>query len=156
MAIAAYREGGSFDPFLDSFFGGRGGRGSGPGRTPETEMVEAEHEIRVLMEMPGLRRENIEIELEDNVLTVRGEKTEERTEEEEGRYRIAERRYGTLARSFVLPRDTDPEGVRADFQDGVLTITVPRTEQARRRRIQIDGGAARQEGGTQKDEKGDG
>jgi len=92
-----------FDQLFDTFFGNTGRTASGTSlmRAPETDVVETEKEIRVVTEMPGLKRENIEIDVENNVLTIRGEKREERTEGEEGRWHLAERRYGTFSRSFV-------------------------------------------------------
>ena len=115
-------------------------------------MVETEREIRVSVEMPGLKRDNIDIDVENNVLTIRGEKREERQEGQEGKYHIAERRYGTLARSFVLPRDVDAESIQARFEDGVLSVTIPKSERARRRRIEVGGseggGAQQQVGGA--------
>jgi HSP20 family protein len=128
-----------FDQLFDSVFG-NGGRSNGAStlmRAPETDVVETEKEIRVVTEMPGLKRDNIEIDVENNVLTIRGEKREERTEGEQGRWHLAERRYGTFSRSFVLPRDVDAENIQASFQDGVLTVSVPKSEKARRRRIEI-------------------
>lgn len=129
-----------FDQLFDTVFGGNGGRTSGAStlmRAPETDVVETEKEIRVVTEMPGLKRDHIEIDVENNVLTIRGEKREERTEGEQGRWHLAERRYGTFSRSFVLPRDVDADNIQAAFQDGVLTVTVPKSEKARRRRIEI-------------------
>ena len=128
----------AFDQVIDNFFGGR--HGSALMRAPETDVMETEREIRVVTEMPGLKRENIEVDVENNVLTIRGEKREERTEGKEGRYHLAERRYGTFARSFVLPRDVDADNIQARFEDGVLTVSIPKSERARRRRIQVDGG----------------
>ena len=130
-----------FDQLLNSVFG-NGGRASNGGnlmRAPETDVMETEKEIRVVTEMPGLKREHIELDVENNVLTIRGEKREERTEGERGRWHLAERRYGTFSRSFVLPSDVDAENIQASFQDGVLTVTVPKSEKARRRRIEIGG-----------------
>ena len=163
MAITPYRA--SSDPFdrlFDALTGsipGASGRGGGAlMRSPATDVVETEREIRVHTEMPGLKRENIEIDVENNVLTIRGEKSEERTEGEEGKYHLAERRYGTFARSFVLPRDVDSENIEASFDSGVLTVTIPKSEQARRRRIEVRGSAGgRQEvgGGSQAAEPGE-
>ncbi|HEX6042548.1 Hsp20/alpha crystallin family protein [Longimicrobium sp.] len=134
-----------FDQLFDTFFG-RAGRPAANGnvlmRAPETDVIETEREIRVVTEMPGLRRDNIEIDVENNVLTIRGEKREQRTEGEQGRWHLAERRYGTFSRSFVLPRDVDADGIQAAFQDGVLTVSVPKSEKARRRRIEIGGEAS--------------
>ena len=154
MAITRY--GNSMDPF-DQMFNTLMGSGGGAGRgslmrAPETDVVETEREIRVSVEMPGLKRDNIDIDVENNVLTIRGEKREERQEGQEGKYHIAERRYGTLARSFVLPRDVDAESIQARFEDGVLSVTIPKSERARRRRIEVGGseggGAQQQVGGA--------
>jgi HSP20 family protein len=145
-----------FDQLFDSFFGntGRAANGNSLMRAPETDVVETEKEIRVVTEMPGLKRENIEIDVENNVLTIRGEKREERTEGEQGRWHLAERRYGTFSRSFVLPRDVDAENIQASFQDGVLTVTVPKSEKARRRRIEIGAmGGQQQLGESQQNEQ---
>ena len=131
------------DP-IDQLFGavlGNGARNGGGSlmRAPDTDVIETEREIRVVTEMPGLKRENIEVDVENNVLTIRGEKREERTEGEQGRFHLSERRYGTFTRSFVLPRDVDPDQIHAGFQDGVLTISIPKNERVRRRRIQVGG-----------------
>lgn len=141
MALTPYRQSNdSIDRLWDAMVGGTSS--GGLMRAPATDVVETENEIQVYTEMPGLNPDNIDIDVENNVLTIRGEKQEERTEGEEGTYHIAERRYGTLARSFVLPRDVDAESIRADFQNGVLTVTIPKSEKARRRRIEISGGGS--------------
>ncbi|HET7231403.1 MAG TPA: Hsp20/alpha crystallin family protein [Longimicrobium sp.] len=151
MAIAPTYNRLPADPFglLDQVFGNGGSRTTANlMRAPETDVVETEREIRVQVEMPGLKRENIEVDVENNVLTIRGEKREERTEGQEGRYHLAERRWGTFARSFVLPRDVDAENINAAFQDGVLTVSIPKSEKARRRKIDIGGTAQPQELGS--------
>lgn len=140
-----------FDQLFDTFFGnaGRTANGNSLMRAPETDVIETEREIRVVTEMPGLKRESIDIDIENNVLTIRGEKREQRTEGEKGRWHLAERRYGTFTRSFVLPRDVDADNIQAAFQDGVLTVTVPKSEKARRRRIEIGGEVGQQQLGTE-------
>jgi HSP20 family protein len=148
MAIAPTYNRLPADPFslLDQVFGNPGTRSAGNlMRAPETDVVETEREIRVLVEMPGLKRENIEVDVENNVLTIRGEKREERTEGQEGRYHLAERRWGTFARSFVLPRDVDADNIQAAFEDGVLRVSIPKSEKARRRKIDIGGTSGAQE-----------
>jgi HSP20 family protein len=152
MAIYPTRYSDPFDQIFQNVFGANGGRSNGSSnlmRAPETDVVESEKEIRVISEMPGLTRENIEIDVENNVLTIRGEKREQRTEGEQGRWHLAERRYGTFSRSFVLPRDVDAENIQANFQDGVLTVTVPKSEKARRRRIEIGAMGGQQQLGEQ-------
>ncbi len=142
MALYPTRYTDPFDQLFNTVLGAngsRGGNGSSLMRAPDTDVIEMEREIRVVTEMPGLKRENIEVDVENNVLTIRGEKREERREGEPGRFHLAERRYGTFTRSFVLPRDVDADQIQADFEDGVLTIAIPKSERARRRRIQVGG-----------------
>ncbi len=149
MAIAPFNRvaGDPFERILDSFLTPQGGARTGGNlmRAPETDVVETEREIRVVTEMPGLKRENIEVDVENNVLTIRGEKREERTEGEGGKFHLAERRYGTFTRSFVLPRDVDADAIQAAFEDGVLTIVIPKSEKARRRRIDVGANAGGQQ-----------
>jgi len=110
----------------------------GPMRMPETDVTESESEIRVSTEIPGLRPEDIRVELENNVLTIAGEKKDEREEhQEEGRFHLAERRWGEFTRSFVLPREVKGDQIHADYNNGVLTISIPKAESARRRRIDV-------------------
>ena len=141
MALYPTRYSDPIDQIFGSVFGNgaRGGQGGSLMRAPDTDVIETEREIRVVTEMPGLKREHIEVDVENNVLTIRGEKREERTEGEPGRFHLAERRYGTFTRSFVLPRDVDPDQIQAEFQDGVLTVAIPKSERVRRRRIQVGG-----------------
>jgi HSP20 family protein len=135
---------------FDQLFGNAGTPRSAASlmRAPETDVVETEREIRVQVEMPGLKRDHIEVDVENNVLTIRGEKREERTEGQEGRYHLAERRWGTFARSFVLPRDVDADNIQASFEDGVLTVRIPKSEKARRRKIDVGANDGAQQVGT--------
>jgi len=150
MALYPTRNTDPFDQVLDNFFGGR--QASSLMRAPETDVMETEREIRVVTEMPGLKRENIEVDVENNVLTIRGEKREERTEGEEGRFHLSERRYGTFTRSFVLPSSVDAENIQASFEDGVLRVSIPKNERARKRRIDV-GGTGEQIGVGRQDEQ---
>jgi HSP20 family protein len=153
-----YRSNDPIDQLFNSVMGGGGRLGGGDlMRAPETDVVETEREIRVVAEMPGLNRDDIEIDMENNVLTISGEKREARTEKEEGRYHLSERRYGKFSRSFVLPRDVEADGIQASFQDGVLTVHIPKAERARRRKIEIGGGDGRPqqvEARTQENQEG--
>jgi HSP20 family protein len=147
MSMTPYRTTSDpFDRLFDSLWGASGGgsRGGSLMRAPETDVVETEREIRVVTEMPGLKPEDVEVDVENNVLTIRGEKREERGEGEGGKYHLAERRYGTFARSFVLPRDVDADRIEAAFDQGVLTVRIPKSEKAQRRRIQVGGGGQEQ------------
>lgn len=132
-----------FHPLFEDFFRApMGGRQLGSLlRAPEADVVETEKEIRVALEMPGMRSDDIEIGLENNVLTIGGEKQEEREEgDERSTWHLSERRYGKFSRSFLLPRDVEHERIEASFANGVLTVRIPKSERARRRRIEIRGG----------------
>jgi HSP20 family protein len=132
-----------FGPLFESFFGpGDGGNRLGNlMRAPAADVVETENALRVLVELPGIHPDNVSVDLENNVLTVQGEKQEQRSEgDEKHTWHLMERRYGTFSRSFMLPRDVDQERIEAGFENGVLTIIIPKSEKARRRRIEIRGG----------------
>lgn len=93
--------------------------------SPRSDAATAENAYRIGLELPGVKKDDIEIELHDGVLTVKGEKKTVHTEKKEG-YFFTERQYGRFQRSFRLPADASGEGIAADFTDGVLTITVPK------------------------------
>jgi len=100
---------------------------------------ETENEIRITAELPGVTEQDIDVSLEDDMLTIRGEKKFDRTDDKEN-FHFVERSYGTFQRSLPLPYPVDPERVQASFENGVLTVTVPKTgQQERSRRIQVQG-----------------
>lgn len=105
--------------------------------TPAVDIFEnARHEIVINAELPGLKREDIDIRVENNTLTLRGERKHEAEVKQENYHRV-ERAYGGFNRSFALPSTVDAEKVAANFQDGVLTITLPMREEAKPRQIQV-------------------
>ena len=108
---------------------------------PAVEVTDSEDEIVLTAETPGLTREDVKIDLEENVLRIHGEKKEEteREEGENGKYRISERRYGAFSRTFSLPASVNAEDVSAEMKNGVLTVRLPKTAAARGRRIEIEG-----------------
>lgn len=107
---------------------------------PAVDVTDAEEEIVLTAEMPGLTRDDVQIEVEDDVLRIQGEKREQTDrEEEDGKVRVSERRYGAFARSFTLPATVEAEEIRAEMKNGVLTVRLPKTEAARGRRIEIEG-----------------
>jgi HSP20 family protein len=106
------------------------------GFTPAVEISETASELLVKAELPGLRKEDVEIEIENNVLTLKGEKKEEREEKEEDTY-LYERSYGSFQRSFSLPVGVKEDEVKADFRDGVLRIRLPKAQTARGKKIVI-------------------
>lgn len=110
------------------------------GWVPSVDVAETDGEMVLTAELPGLTEEDVDIELEGNVLTLRGEKKEEAEREEgegERKMRIFERRYGEFCRSFTLPNTVDPEKITAEVEKGVLEVHMPKTTEARGRRIAV-------------------
>ena len=102
------------------------------GWMPAMEIVEKNDALIVTAELPGLSAKDVDINVEDDVLTISGEKLEEKKEGEEGtQYYLWERRYGSFRRSFTLPNAVDAEKISASFANGVLTITMPKTEKVK-------------------------
>ncbi|HET9334678.1 MAG TPA: Hsp20/alpha crystallin family protein [Gemmatimonadota bacterium] len=107
---------------------------------PVTDVSETPEALTLRLEVPGLSRDQLKISVENNTLTVRGEKTQETSSEDETFHRT-ERSFGGFERSFSLPPYVDTEDVKAALQDGVLAITLPRRAEAKAREISIDGGS---------------
>jgi HSP20 family protein len=106
--------------------------------TPAVAVSETNDELMLSAELPGMGENDISIELENNVLTLSGEKSEERSQDdEERRFHIVERSFGSFSRSFTLPRTVDANGIVAKFENGVLTVTLPKVPEAKGRKIEI-------------------
>ncbi len=105
--------------------------------TPSVDVAEDEKEIRISAELPGLEAKDVEVSLNGDVLTIRGEKKSETEDSRKYYYRV-ERSYGAFARSVALPADVDHERISASFKNGVLTITLPKTPQATQQARKID------------------
>ena len=103
---------------------------------PALDVTETEKEIKVTAEVPGIAKEDISVSLSDGLLTVSGEKKEER-EEKTGDRAVSERRYGSFSRTVRLPSEVDTEKVEASYKDGVLTISLPRSESVRTTNIPV-------------------
>jgi HSP20 family protein len=107
------------------------------GWMPQVEVLQRGNDLVLRADLPGLRREDVHVEIDDGVLTISGERRYESESEEEGLYH-SERSYGHFSRSIPLPPGTDAEACQARFTDGVLEVTVPLPqEQSRARRIEI-------------------
>jgi HSP20 family protein len=115
------------------------GRPGAGGLVPAMDVSENDEHYAISVELPGARKEDVHVELHEGVLTVRGEKTSEREEKKE-RSRYVERCYGSFSRSLRLPPDANPERLDASFKDGVLSITIPKTEEPKPRTIAIKAG----------------
>ncbi|MET0528517.1 MAG: Hsp20/alpha crystallin family protein [Microvirga sp.] len=146
------------DVFRGSALPASGSQGQGDVGTfvnASMNVSETDKEIRITAELPGVSEQDIDISLDDDVLTIRGEKKFERKDDKEN-FHFVERSYGSFQRSLRLPYAVDSEQVQASFENGVLTVTVPKTgRQERSRRIQVQRqgvsgqGAAGGEGGQQ-------
>jgi HSP20 family protein len=104
---------------------------------PPTDVSEDANSIRISMELAGVNPDDVRISLENNVLTIRGEKQQEEEESDDRVHRI-ERIYGMFQRTFVLPNTVDPERIEARHENGVLTVSIPKTERARPREIRVN------------------
>jgi len=126
------------DLLWDSFLGGRPGR-----RTmaegewlPSLNVAETKGDLVVRAELPGMDPMDIEISLNEGVLTIKGEKKQEKEEKEEG-YHLIERSYGSFTRSIRLPKDVQSDKINASFKNGVLKVVLPKSEEAKKKEIKI-------------------
>lgn len=103
---------------------------------PPVDILEDDSKLVFTAEMPGLDRDNVEITLEDQVLTLKGERKFERDEEKDNYHRI-ERAYGTFSRSFRLPTNVETGAAKAKFDAGVLTVELPKSEEAKPKKLEI-------------------
>ena len=103
---------------------------------PALDIRETEDRFEVTVDLPGMRSEDVEVTFEDGTLTIRGQREFTR-EEGEGQYHRIERSYGSFARSVRLPRVADPERIEASFDNGVLTVLVPKRDEAKARTIEV-------------------
>ena len=119
---------------------GRGYRGDDAAATttwsPAVDIFETETEIMVKAELPGIERKDIALNLDNNVLTLKGERKFEKETRQENYHRI-ERSYGVFSRAFSIPAIVDEEKIRADYKDGILTIALPKKEQVKPKQIKI-------------------
>ncbi len=122
------------DDMLTRFFGeGRGLQGES---LPMVDVSETAGEIEVRMDAPGVKPEDIDIQLEGNLLTISGVRREEK--EESGRtWHRVERSMGSFSRTVTLPCSVREEQVQANYRDGILAITMPKPEEAHRRKIEV-------------------
>jgi HSP20 family protein len=107
---------------------------------PAVDIFENEHELVVKADLPDIDPKELDIRVENNVLTIRGERKFEREVKEENYLRV-ERAYGSFARSFTLANTVNAEAIHADYQNGVLTLHVPKREEAKPKQIKVNVGA---------------
>ena len=106
---------------------------------PAVDIYETEHELVVKADLPDVKPENLDIRVENNILTIRGERKFEKKVEENNYLRV-ERSYGSFARSFSLANTVNSEAIKADYQNGVLTLTIPKREEAKPKQIKVNVG----------------
>lgn len=108
----------------------------GFGKVPAVNVVDTEKAYEVTAELPGMDEKNVEVKLANGVLTIKGEKKEEK-EEKNKDYHVSERRYGSFQRSFTVPDGVDEDKIEATFKNGVLTVSLPKTAEAQKKEKQI-------------------
>jgi HSP20 family protein len=129
-----------FDTFFGSSSAARGSEARTRRWVPAMDLVETENHLVLRADLPGMKREDVEIEVKDGVLTISGERKAGQEERSEGFYRV-ERAFGAFSRSLTLPKDADPQQVEADFEDGVLEVRIPKPEEAKPVRVAIGAGS---------------
>jgi len=103
---------------------------------PSVDILETENDLVLKADVPGVEQKDIDIQIENGTLTLKGERKFERDEQKKGYHRL-ERSYGSFVRYFTLPDTVDPEKVRAEYNNGVLTVTLPKKEIAKPRSIKV-------------------
>jgi HSP20 family protein len=128
-----------FSTNLTRTFGDEGiGRGAW---APSVDIYENKDQIVLEAELPGMKQEDFDLSIENNVITLRGERKFEKTDETDNYHRV-ERSYGSFTRSFTLPQTVSAEGATAEYNNGVLRVALPKREETKARRIQVTGNEA--------------
>jgi HSP20 family protein len=124
--------------FNDAF--GRSGEESNlTSWAPAVDIFETEHELVVKADLPDIDPKDLDIRVENNILTIRGERKFEKKVDENNYLRV-ERAYGSFARSFSLANTVNAEAIKADYQNGVLTLSIPKREEAKPKQIKVNVG----------------
>src|ERR1700722_6898866 len=108
---------------------------------PGVDIHENEHELVVKADLPGVEAKDLDIRVKDNILSIRGERRFEKKVNEDNYLRV-ERAYGSFSRGFSLGKTVNPEGIKADYQNGFLTLNVPKREEAKPKQIKVTVGAS--------------
>ncbi len=148
MALIRYSPFAELDPFvglkafedkITRMFAEPNGRPAlSRGWVPAVDIVENENELVVKADVPDVKFEDIDVKMENGTLTLRGERKLEKQSTEKGGWHRLERSYGTFERSFTLPETVDPEQVKADYNNGTLTVTLPKKEIAKPRQVKVE------------------
>jgi HSP20 family protein len=127
-----------FGTFFESPEGDAGG-GTTRRWIPAMDLVEEGEHFVLRADLPGVREDDVNIEVEDNVLTISGERKSEQEDRKEGYHRV-ERAVGRFSRSLTLPEGVDPDSIQAQFENGVLTVRIPKPQERKARRVAISVG----------------
>jgi HSP20 family protein len=140
---------GEMNRLFNSFFDEEG---NGRRRwAPAVDLLEREDSLVLKADLPGLTQDDVNIEVRDNVLTISGERRTDIEDKQNGYYRV-ERAFGGFSRSLTLPEGVDADRIAANFENGVLEVTIPKPEQRKPRRITIGGAKETLEGSATKKE----
>jgi HSP20 family protein len=126
------------DRLWDTFFEGGLRRRTEEGGEwlPSLDVAETKNELVVKAEVPGMNPKDIDISLSDGVLTIKGDKRQEK-EEKEADYHLVERSYGSFIRSVQLPKEVQSDKISASYKDGILKISLPKSEEAKKKEVKI-------------------
>src|SRR6185369_6261113 len=139
-----------FSTNLSRSFGDEGiGRGAW---APSVDIYENKDQIVLEAELPGMKQDDFDLSIENNVITLRGERKFEKTDETDNYHRV-ERSYGAFTRSFTLPQTVSAEGATAEYTNGVLRVTLPKREETKARRIQVTGTGGETQPKTEKQKR---
>ena len=131
-----------FDRMFDEFWGRTAPEATAvEAWSPRVDISEADNAVLLTAELPGVAKDDVKVELKDGVLTISGEKKSEHTDEKNGFYR-SERVYGSFTRSFTVPETLDAEKIEAEYNNGVLRLTLPKRPEAAPRLINVKGDSA--------------
>ena len=134
--------------FSSNLTRGFGEEGIGRGAwNPSVDIYENKDQIVLEAELPGMKQDDFELTVENNVITLRGERQFEKKEDSDNYHRV-ERSYGSFTRSFTLPQTVSAEGATAEYNNGVLRVTLPKREETKARRIQVGGESVSTSGKT--------
>ena len=129
-----------FSRMLNDFFGRSGQESNLTTWAPAVDIYETEHELVVKADLPDVKPEDLDIRVENNILSIRGERKFERKVDEKDYLRV-ERAYGSFSRSFSLANTVNADAIKADYQNGVLALTIPKREEAKPKQIRVNVGA---------------
>ncbi|MFY9583006.1 MAG: Hsp20/alpha crystallin family protein [Candidatus Acidiferrales bacterium] len=127
--------------FEDTLFRGRSNESALTTWAPSVDIYETENALVVKADLPDVNEKDLDIQVENNILTIRGERKFERDVKEDNYLRV-ERAYGSFSRSFSLGNTVNTEAIKAEYRDGVLTLTIPKREEAKPKQVKVSVAAA--------------